>query len=99
MKPKTCKEVAAKWLDSQEFYELMQGYRHAPIHKQQQTIEAFEALNDFIRVKLLCDLDAAQPGRTGKRRKHLKKLLTNGAGIIQRYGSIPTLFASPCRRR
>jgi hypothetical protein len=35
-------EQLKKWLDSREFYELMQRYRCAPLVKQEVVIEAFE---------------------------------------------------------
>ena len=43
------KEVKADPLDSQEFYELMQAYRHTPVVKQAETASAFEAVKQFIR--------------------------------------------------
>jgi hypothetical protein len=36
-------------IESQEFYELMQAYRHAPAHRQDLVIAAFEAVKAFIR--------------------------------------------------
>lgn len=36
-------------LEDQEFYELMQAYRHIPISEQKETVEAFEAVKNFIR--------------------------------------------------
>lgn len=35
--------------DTEEFYNLMQNYRHAPLADQQMTIEAFEAVKAFAR--------------------------------------------------
>jgi hypothetical protein len=37
-----------KW-DQQEFYELMQTYRHTPPHEQRDVVSAFEGVKDFIR--------------------------------------------------
>jgi len=36
-------------LESVEFYELMQIYRHAPTYDQQAVIAAFEAVKAFLR--------------------------------------------------
>ena len=36
-------------LDSQEFYELMQAYRHAPLSDQDAVTAAFDAVKAFIR--------------------------------------------------
>lgn len=36
-------------LESPEFYELMQAYRHTPVWDQPATIAAFEAVKAFIR--------------------------------------------------
>jgi hypothetical protein len=41
-------EVEA-WLDSQEFYELSQAYRHAPLTSQTLVCEAWESLKQGIR--------------------------------------------------
>lgn len=35
--------------DGRMFYELMQAYRHAPLHDLAKTIEAFEAVKSFCR--------------------------------------------------
>lgn len=36
-------------LETQEFFELMQSYRHASIAEQDVTVEAFESVKTFIR--------------------------------------------------
>ena len=36
-------------LDEQEFYELMQAYRHAPVADQEAVLKAFEAVKQAIR--------------------------------------------------
>jgi len=36
-------------LDGQEFYELMQAYRHAPTVDQDAVVVAFEAVKEFVR--------------------------------------------------
>lgn len=36
-------------LDSQQFYELMQAYRHAPMADQPGVVAAFEAVQGFVR--------------------------------------------------
>jgi len=38
-----------QWLDEQEFYELMQAYRHAPVTDQEAVCAAFEAVKQIIR--------------------------------------------------
>jgi hypothetical protein len=35
-------------LDSQDFYELMQAYRHSPFSGS-ATVDAFEAIKDYVR--------------------------------------------------
>ena len=37
-------------LDGEEFYNLMQSYRHAPFMPQEYVIEAFENVKAWIRV-------------------------------------------------
>lgn len=36
-------------LESSQFYELMQEYRHVPLTPQKAVVEAFEAVKQFIR--------------------------------------------------
>ncbi len=36
-------------LDSQEFYEIMQKYRHSPIGEQQSVVNSFEEVKQWIR--------------------------------------------------
>jgi hypothetical protein len=36
-------------IESQEFYDLMQKYRHAPISNQKEVLLAFEEVKKFIR--------------------------------------------------
>lgn len=38
-----------QWLDEQEFYELMQAYRFAPITDPKAVVDAFEAVKQMIR--------------------------------------------------
>ncbi len=38
-------------LNTQEFYELMQAYRHAPATPQEHVIEAFDAVKAFVRTQ------------------------------------------------
>ena len=38
-----------EWLEEQEFYELMQAYRHAPVTDQSAVVAAFEAVKQAIR--------------------------------------------------
>lgn len=40
-----------KWLESEEFYNLCQAYRHVPITDQQAATQAFEDLKNQIREK------------------------------------------------
>jgi hypothetical protein len=42
----------AAWLDSKEFYEVMQAYRHAYVVDQAYVAERFEAVKNFIRSRL-----------------------------------------------
>jgi hypothetical protein len=35
-------------LNSQEFYELMQSYRHSPKGHQERVIETFDAVKEFV---------------------------------------------------
>ena len=39
-------------LESQEFYDLMQEYRHCPLYDQKGTTEVFERIKDFIKIKV-----------------------------------------------
>jgi hypothetical protein len=38
-------------LESQEFYELMQAYRHASLTNQNAAVAAFEAVKSFVRAR------------------------------------------------
>jgi len=49
------KEEIIKKLNEQEFYELLQLYRHLPITNQKEVIRAFEDIKRFI-IKLLKNL-------------------------------------------
>jgi len=44
-----CSDSDGVSLDGQEFYELMQAYRHAPLNDQSGVVAAFEAVKTFIR--------------------------------------------------
>ena len=46
------KGVEMRNLESQEFYELMQTYRHTPIEKQTETVEAYNAVKDYILIMI-----------------------------------------------
>lgn len=37
------------FLDSQDFYELMQRYRHSPAVPQESVVQAFEAVKEYVR--------------------------------------------------
>jgi hypothetical protein len=43
---------AEAWLESKEFYEVMQAYRHAHVVDQAFVSERFEAVKSFIRSRL-----------------------------------------------
>lgn len=45
-------EKAADLIESEEFYNLMQNYRHAPITQLQSTVDAYEAVKVHINNKL-----------------------------------------------
>lgn len=45
----TEKPVDTSWLDTRQFYELMQGYRHADPLKPAEVVEAFETVKRQIR--------------------------------------------------
>lgn len=45
-------EVESDVLDTQEFYELMQAYRHTPLTNQSATADAFEDVKRFLRKEL-----------------------------------------------
>jgi hypothetical protein len=67
----------AKFLNSLEFYNLAQAYRHMPHVMQAVTIEAFEALKRGI-------LEAAQPELTAEELKAVQAALEDTQGGIQR---------------
>ena len=48
------------FLDDRDFYELMQAYRHSDIADQKGTIEAFEAVKDFVRSNMAQPAPAVQ---------------------------------------
>jgi predicted nucleotide-binding protein (sugar kinase/HSP70/actin superfamily) len=37
------------WPESEEFYNLMQAYRHAPMENQQAVVEAYKAVKEYLR--------------------------------------------------
>lgn len=43
------KKLADERLDWQDFYEVMQTYRHAPMTEQHKVINAFEDVKEWIR--------------------------------------------------
>lgn len=43
------KKLANKRLDWQDFYEIMQTYRHAPMTEQDKVVDAFENVKKWIR--------------------------------------------------
>ena len=47
--PQTVDESPLRaWLESREFYELMQAYRHAPVVPQSAVAEAYAAVQEAI---------------------------------------------------
>ncbi len=40
------------FLDDEEFYDLMQAYRHTPIIRQQEAVQRYEYVKEFIRIKI-----------------------------------------------
>lgn len=38
-------------LEDQEFFELMQAYRHVPLQNQKAVVETYEAVKEYIRTK------------------------------------------------
>lgn len=40
------------WLDDEEFYNVMQSYRHAPITNPSIVVDAFEAVKELVRFKV-----------------------------------------------
>lgn len=49
------KPVNLDWLDEQEFYELMQAYRHVLLGDQKEAQQKFELVKEFIRRKVTRD--------------------------------------------
>ena len=39
-------------LNIEEFYDLMQAYRHCPVHEQKEVVARFEKIKDFIKANL-----------------------------------------------
>jgi hypothetical protein len=37
------------WPESEEFYNLMQAYRHAPMEDQKAVVDAYEAVKEYLR--------------------------------------------------
>ncbi len=37
------------WPECEEFYNLMQAYRHTPFEHQKEVVAAYEAVKDWIR--------------------------------------------------
>jgi hypothetical protein len=57
----TSKQALANYLESEEFYNLMNQYRHTPINQQQMVVEAFEK----VKQALLLAVDAEHPCHCG----------------------------------
>jgi hypothetical protein len=47
-------------LESQEFFDLMQAYRHAPIVNQAAVVDAYDKVKRFIRVEFTMPLAVAR---------------------------------------
>lgn len=43
------KRKVLDWPESEEFYNLMQAYRHAPMEDQQAVVDAYRAVKDYLR--------------------------------------------------
>ena len=43
------KKEMSDWPESEEFYNLMQAYRHAPMEDQKSVVEAYEAVKEYLR--------------------------------------------------
>lgn len=48
-------------LESREFYELMQDYRHAPVAPQSEVVAKFEAVKKFLQDELDAAVGASPP--------------------------------------
>lgn len=48
-------EAIAEWIECEEFYTLMQTYRHAPVVDQAATLEAYRAVRTYIAKEILED--------------------------------------------
>lgn len=46
--PLDIREHMLRWLDGPEFYNLMQDYRHAPVHRQKDVMDAYDAIKRAI---------------------------------------------------
>ena len=42
-------EELSDWPESEEFYNLMQAYRHAPMEDQKAVVDAYEAVKEYLR--------------------------------------------------
>lgn len=54
-------------LESEEFYNLMQRYRHFPIERQDLVIAAFEDVKAWIREYCVSTSDTAPQGSEGEK--------------------------------
>jgi hypothetical protein len=43
------KKEMSDWPESEEFYNLMQAYRHAPMEDQKAVVDAYEAVKEYLR--------------------------------------------------
>ena len=42
-------EELSDWPESEEFYNLMQAYRHAPMEDQKAVVDAYKAVKEHLR--------------------------------------------------
>ena len=53
--PRTDDDIAlytapdVNWPENEEFYNLMQAYRHAPMEDQKAVVDAYEAVKEYLR--------------------------------------------------
>lgn len=54
------------FLESEEFYNAMQAYRHAPLDGQERVIECFEKVKSMVRAELAQIINGVYNGRNNQ---------------------------------
>ncbi len=73
--PLSERDALAEWVECEEFYNLMQTYRHAPFTDQARTIEAYRAVKGWIADFTLREVTERRSERLPPKESELERVL------------------------